>query len=401
MKNIFRTLFIIITLYFCNIVYSQNITGTGTKLDPYLIYTPIGLDSIRYLQTASISDTNMYFQLHNDLDMSSITNFIPIGNLSAGFYANFDGQNYTISNLHLVSVNANGCGLFGNPTDGLLQNLIMNNCSSNIVLPEFPAFGEKSIGIFCGYADDMAHLRYIRIKNSQITVTGNNYYLDIGILAGKALGWAYRCSVENCTINETSGTNAPYVNNVGLLIGWAQGMDVQQCFATGRINVVKPTNNNLTACLFIGKSGNTEAGWLKKNNYAIGYCNSSDGVSFTTDGLDSLEYTVDTLITSTLKFGFNWRNNSAYIPNNSTCYFDSSAAGTSIANNTLLGTDGVHTIPANVRNKTQLRTKANFVGWDFVNIWAIKSNVNDGYPYLINNPPNIPALVSKRLRIRK
>jgi hypothetical protein len=66
------------------------------------------------------------------------------------------------------------------------------------------------------------------------------------------------------------------------------------------------------------------------------------------------------------------------------------------------GVDTVHTIPANARNKTQLRDQSNYTGWDFVNIWKIDPNVNNGYPYLRNNPPYIPATASaKRLRIRK
>jgi len=116
--------FIILTLFLSQIkIYGQNITGAGTKLDPYLIYTTIGLDSVRYLQHSSLSDTSMYFKLNNDLDMSAVFRFIPIGNISDGFYANFDGQNHTIKNLHLISINGSGCGLFGNPTYGLLQNL--------------------------------------------------------------------------------------------------------------------------------------------------------------------------------------------------------------------------------------------------------------------------------------
>jgi hypothetical protein len=48
-----------------------------------------------------------------------------------------------------------------------------------------------------------------------------------------------------------------------------------------------------------------------------------------------------------------------------------------------------------------MKTQGTFTGWDFVNIWKIDPNANDGYPYLRNNPPYIAPTVSKRLRIRK
>jgi len=35
----------------------------------------------------------------------------------------------------------------------------------------------------------------------------------------------------------------------------------------------------------------------------------------------------------------------------------------------------------------EMKTQSTFSGWDFSTVWAINSNVNEGYPYLINNPP--------------
>jgi hypothetical protein len=32
-----------------------------------------------------------------------------------------------------------------------------------------------------------------------------------------------------------------------------------------------------------------------------------------------------------------------------------------------------------------MKTQESFSGWNFSSIWAINPNINDGYPYLINN----------------
>jgi len=42
------------------------------------------------------------------------------------------------------------------------------------------------------------------------------------------------------------------------------------------------------------------------------------------------------------------------------------------------------------KNTTELKTESTFtsVGWDFENIWAIDAGKNNGYPYLLVNPPS-------------
>ena len=67
--------------------------GDGTAENPYIIQTPAELQSMQ-------NDLSAYYVLANDIDMSGISNWTPIGNSNDtvhSFLAKFDGNGYTIS----------------------------------------------------------------------------------------------------------------------------------------------------------------------------------------------------------------------------------------------------------------------------------------------------------------
>jgi len=79
---------------------TPHITGSGTSLDPYLLYDAQDVDSIRYLGL-----NNKYYELANDIDLSSITEFVPIPN---------------DNNPGIFSLKGNGRTLYGlNQTEGV------------------------------------------------------------------------------------------------------------------------------------------------------------------------------------------------------------------------------------------------------------------------------------------
>ncbi len=87
----------------------SRFTGSGTALEPYLIYDVYGLQGMG----GFLSST---FGLHNDIDASAISNwnsgagFTPIGNSSTPFTGTFNGNNYTISDLFINLPTTNGVG---------------------------------------------------------------------------------------------------------------------------------------------------------------------------------------------------------------------------------------------------------------------------------------------------
>ena len=102
--------------------------GSGTADDPYQIKT---IDDLNKLAEDVNSETNYrgtYFKLMNDIDMSGVENFTPIG-LGSFFRGSFDGNNHTISNLTINNTGNYPVGLFGNMWNAVVQNLTIRNAN--------------------------------------------------------------------------------------------------------------------------------------------------------------------------------------------------------------------------------------------------------------------------------
>jgi len=72
----------------------KHITGSGTSTDPYVLYDAQDIDSIRYLGLY-----NKYYELANDIDLSSITVFAPIPNDNNPGLFSLDGNGHTLYGL--------------------------------------------------------------------------------------------------------------------------------------------------------------------------------------------------------------------------------------------------------------------------------------------------------------
>lgn len=94
--------------------------GAGTKENPYLVSNPEELNRIRdYL--------SCHFRQIADIDMSGITDFLPLGSLggAAGtvpFTGSYDGDGYTIKNL-TMTYTAGYSGLFGYTVGAEFKNI--------------------------------------------------------------------------------------------------------------------------------------------------------------------------------------------------------------------------------------------------------------------------------------
>lgn len=80
-----------------------------------------------------------YFRLTNDIDMSSVENWTPIGTAAHPFLGVLNGKGKTISNLTIVSENDNQ-GLFGVNAGWLTQ---LNLVGANVT-------GKDNVGVLCG-----------------------------------------------------------------------------------------------------------------------------------------------------------------------------------------------------------------------------------------------------------
>ena len=89
-----------------------GMTGSGTVGDPYVIYNVTDLQDMR-------NDVTAYYSLNNSIDATNTSSwnggagFIPVGNTSTPFSGFFEGNNFTITGLHIDRGGSSYQGLFG------------------------------------------------------------------------------------------------------------------------------------------------------------------------------------------------------------------------------------------------------------------------------------------------
>lgn len=91
--------------------------GNGNQISPYQITTAVEFNSIRNNLTA-------HYILMNDIDLSSYTNFVPIGSSASGqrFTGTLDGNGFKVKKLK-ISRNVAYTGLFGFIDNGTIKKL--------------------------------------------------------------------------------------------------------------------------------------------------------------------------------------------------------------------------------------------------------------------------------------
>lgn len=102
--------------------------GNGTKSDPYIVNTAALLNEVR-------NYSGSYFIQTSNIDMSSISNWVPIGKDDAHpFYGHYDGNGYTISNLKIKNDGSEQyIGLFGY-SGPEIKNLLVSYYHLRVVL---------------------------------------------------------------------------------------------------------------------------------------------------------------------------------------------------------------------------------------------------------------------------
>lgn len=140
----------------------------------------------------------------------------PIGNntdgVSKSFRGNFDGQDYTISDM-VVNAGDAAAGFFGSKWDGDIKDVKFDNATIT---------GSHYGGVVVGWADG-ANYNYkwtisgCEITNSTVTLAVENN--DNGDKAGAVVGYAYAITV---TENVVSNTTIKAYRDFGGIVGMAQ-----------------------------------------------------------------------------------------------------------------------------------------------------------------------------------
>ena len=186
--------------------------------------------------------------LTSDIDLSSYSNWTPIGNQTTNFAGTFDGQGHTISNMKITS-DSSYIGLFG-VVKGTIKNLELANCNirnnnatyvggivgaiynnsnsdnsiQNCGIKSGTIFAMESVAGICGYNEGVKILNCYNNAN----ITGNS---NLGGIVGEA----YNITIENCYNLGALEAFNDYIESVGLggIVGYLSDGTVHNCYNAG------------------------------------------------------------------------------------------------------------------------------------------------------------------------
>ncbi len=363
--------------------FTVGLVGEGTEASPYLVHNLFGIEQINNNVTA-------WFRLENDID-ASITStpgsdyyddgegWVPVCRSdSSVFTGTFDGNGNIVSNLY-INRNSSYKGLFGIIGEGgTVKNLAIEDANMS---------GQYDLGTLVG--ENRGTIDYCYATGN---VTGGSY-VHAGGLVGQN---THTGIIKNsyAVVNVTTEGK-----NTGGLVGSNDGL-IEKCFATGN---VAGSGDWSHAGGLVGLHWNQVGGTaIIRNCYATGnvttvletdqHAYTGSLVGYTRDIVEK-SYGKG-LVTNTVDPGDTWGLIGGEVIGPVTdCYHDSETTGWS----------DTHT-GSQPRTTNQMKlddtSVDTYLNWDFVGedvngteyVWNIDKDssdglINDGYPYLENNPP--------------
>jgi len=305
-----------------------NNTGVGSSAS-----NPSPITTCEEFQNVS-AHPGWFFRLENDIDCSGISNFTAISDFGGAI----DGQKHLIKNLRMVSSsdgNSNR-GIFGTISKG-----------ANVSEVNF-----RNVNMYCSstYCGGLSFTNAGTIEKSSITGTLNfpNCTSQCGGFAVYNQGL-----IAESYANLGLGVQGSYA---GLIAGHQVGGHIRDCYSMGSITA---------------SSGGTIGGLvgLNQDQYSSG-------------GDVANSYSTARVTNSSVTGGLiGWQYDGSTISNS---YWDIEATEEDAMCGTESGGSGC--TDTNGLTTAQMKVGANFVGWNFEDVWAISPSVNDGYPYLRDVP---------------
>lgn len=227
---------------------ATGLSGAGTSNSPYLIRTES--DLLELSRSTDASFLSAYFQLQNDITLTT-ANWSPIGiNTSTPFKGTFDGNGHKIKNVSIPENSYSYAGLFGVVT-GTIKNL---GVSSDIA-------GGSTAGALAGYVYE-GTVEYCYSSGAVSSTSG---------YTGGLIGYLREATVHDC-YSVATVTNTGSNGNTGGLVGYMYSYNVctiKDCYAAGTVTstssyrsggIVGYQNggsNNVLSCYYDNYSGSS------------------------------------------------------------------------------------------------------------------------------------------------
>jgi len=326
--------------------------GNGTSYSPEIPIIPISIitniTNCTELQNMNNNLTENYI-LSNNIDCSDTINwngglgFLPIGNDTASYTGNFDGNGYNITNLFINnSVIPYQLGLFGWIT-GTIQNVkLISPTIINV---------QEDIGSLVGFMDS---------GSSIINCSAEDVYVSCGDSCGGLIGYFLEGTIINSFV-----TGIVYGSqSAGGLIGVSSAGAIQNSYA----------NVNVTGLDVVGGFIGTMQGGLINSSYSVGKVIGESSIGgFAGRGVSDIiienSFSSGIVIGNSNVGGFLGYIGSGFCNNS---YWDTETSG---QNSSACGEE---------KTTAEMKNQSTFVNWDFINIWNICSGIYEpSYPHLI------------------
>lgn len=305
---------------------ASTLAGEGTEASPYLIATVEDLYSIP-------NSPEAHYKLVADLDLGE-TIRLPI----AEFKGVLDGDGYTIKNLYINNQYSSTMGLFSKFTNAEVKNLT--------VADAFISTKAHNVGALVGTVTGST------ISNCH--VVGGQLF-TLGTCAGGLVGNILNSELFQCSSTANVDTVSSYVGGLAGYVG--HNVNVTQCYAKASVKGVNHVG---------GLIGFNTTSLVIKDSYAASKVVSSGTDSYAT-GLtySNALHSMENCYSASILSGPNKVGLGMGLTGSS--YFNADRAG-------------MYTPAAEARNAAQMYSEANYVGWDFENVWMIQEG--DAYPTL-------------------
>ncbi len=290
------------------------------------------------------------YELISNVDCSGVT-FSPVGSSSSKFTGSLNGNYFKIQNLTITnSSSVENIGLFGFIENATISKLVMEN-------PSIDAF--RYIGSIAGTAKDST------ISECGISLDIDTGAFERGLHYGGLIGRLEGGLVEKCYMK---GTIISGGFSSGGIVGYLIGGTISDCYVNGDLAAAREGSGGL-----VGGYYNTSISEIK-NSYSRGTANA--GYQGYAAGITSAVW--DSAQGLTINDSYSLMTVSG---NNKGGLVSSSKA---TVNNSFYTTTGNFNFGTLVSDPTVFLedTHAVYSEWDFDEIWALDSEINDGYPYL-------------------